>query len=337
MKWLAFPILLLISNLPSLNSRTQLDARIAPLPSIQQPPQSAAASPPPVTEQIRTTVGFLQVFYGGGTPEESVVGTCFFVALPDKRLGEDQSFVYLVTNRHVAQPGIDLGVPHVSIGALLRLNLVVAERGAQSATIPIPIDSERHWFFPSDDAVDLAILPLAPDGNRFAYRNIPVSMIESSDAIKTDQVGAGDPVVFAGYFSSFPGQIRMEPIVREGVIAMLPGEKLQTTLHKEGHVILADLHAFHGNSGSPVFVNLGGFRHGSVTAGEKYILLGILSGYYPESAQYSVPAASVLTGEVHDNSGIAAIVPAEELMNLLNTPELQKFRERIVTSLPKKP
>src|SRR5713101_3385972 len=91
-----------------------------PTSSPQQPAQSQATPPPqlstagtaapvpPVTQQIRSTVGFLMVAYRNGPIEGGVIGTCFFVSVPDKRLGENGSFNYLVTNRHVAQPGVDL-------------------------------------------------------------------------------------------------------------------------------------------------------------------------------------------------------------------------------------
>jgi len=112
--------------------------------------------------------------------------------------------------------------------------------------------------------------------------SIPSTLIVTSEQLKTGDIGVNDPVTFAGYFANFPGRIRMEPIVREGVIAMLPEEKFDTTLHKQGRLFLADLHAFHGNSGSPVFVNIGGMHHGMVFASERYFLLGVLSGYYPD-------------------------------------------------------
>lgn len=190
-----------------------------------------------------------------------------------------------------------------------------------------------HWFFPSDDAVDLAVAPLVPDKMKYAYMSIPSTMIATAEQLKTGEFGVGDPVTFAGYFSNFSGRIRMEPIVRDGVIAMLPEEKLDTTLHKQGRLFLADIHAFHGNSGSPVFVNIGGIHNGTMYVGEKYVLLGVLSGYYPESVGFSVPAATVLTGEVRDNSGIATIVPGAELINLLNSPDVQADRDRQVKNL----
>lgn len=119
---------------------------------------------------------------------------------------------------------------------------------------------------------------------------------------------------------------------------MLPDENLDTTLHKPGRIYLADLHAFHGNSGSPVLVNVGNSaHHGGFVLGDKYLLLGLISGYFPESAGYSVPAATVLTGEVHDNSGIATIVPAEEISKLLNSTELQAQRDREVAPSPTQP
>jgi hypothetical protein len=304
-------------------------------PTPSQPPIAAATvSPPSFKEQIRNSVGFLTVTYVRGPSMGGIIGTCFFIFFPDSRLGENQGFIYLITNKHVARPGIDLGTPYTVSGVSLRLNVATGQGKIQSVQEQIPLDDTIHWYFPSDEAVDLAILPLAPDQKRYAYQPIPYSLIATSDKVKAGDVLVGDRVTFAGYFSSFPGQIRIEPIVREGVIAMIPDENLDTTLHKPGRLYLADLHAFHGNSGSPVFVNVSSTpHHGTINLGESYLLLGLISGYYPESVGYSVPAATVLTGEVRDNSGIATIVPAAELDNVLNSKALREERDRQVALL----
>jgi len=301
----------------------------------QQPVATAATQDPPLTEQIRKTVGFLTVAFRNGVVQGGVIGTCFFVGVPDDRIGKDRVFIYLVTNRHVAQPGIDVGSPYQVQATFLRMNLVTPAGGTQSVQGQISLNDRVHWFFPSDESVDLAILPLALDAKKYAYLNIPASMLVSTEQLKSGEVGVGDPVIFAGYFSNFPGQARMEPIVRQGVIAMLPEESLDTTLHKKGRIVLADLHAFHGNSGSPVFVNLGGMHRGGLYVGDRPLLLGIISGYYPESAGFSVPAATILTGEVRDNSGIATIVPSEELTKLLYSPMVRANRDEEVTNLTK--
>ena len=303
----------------------------------QAPVAAAQTSPPAVMDQIRNTVGFITVVFQDGDTRKGAIGTCFFISVLDKRLGEGQAFMYLITNRHVAEPGIDLGTPYTVLGALLRLNLKTTQGGVQSIEQPILFANETHWYFPKDDAVDLAVLPIAPDHQIYSYVDIPNSLIVGSEQVESGDVVVGDRVTFAGYFNNFPGQKRIEPIVRQGVIAMLPDEDLDTTLRKQGRIYLADLHAFHGNSGSPVFVNVSGSHHGKLELGEKYLLLGLLSGFYPESVGYSVATATVLTGEVRDNSGIATIVPAEEIKKLLNSSELQAQRDREASKLQKKP
>jgi hypothetical protein len=328
MKYFRFPLFVLCFYLALLTSSAQQTPGQAPIATATAPPQA-------FTEQIRNTVAFVTVAYQDGLKTMGAIGTGFFVWVPDTRLGQDQGFVYLVTNRHVAQPGVDVGAVQQVLGAFIRLNLVTPQGDIQSVQTQIPLGNQLHWFFPKDDAVDIAILSLAPDQKIISYVPIPLSLIAGSDRIKAGDIVVGDRVIFAGYFSNFPGQKRVEPIVREGVIAMLPEESLDTTLHKPGHLYLADLHAFHGNSGSPVFVNLGGSHHGNFALGDNYLLLGLISGYYPESVGFSVPAATVLTGEVRDNSGIATIVPADELIRLLNSAELRADRDSKVGNLPK--
>jgi hypothetical protein len=60
----------------------------------------------------------------------------------------------------------------------------------------------------------------------------------------------------------------------------------------------------------------------------KFYGRSVVSGYYPESeSNFSVPAARVLTGEVHDNSGVTVVVPGEALKVLLGSPALKRMRD----------
>ncbi len=279
------------------------------------------------TRQLRNTVGFLSVTFTQDAKLQTIQGTCFFVWVPDARWGDGKGLTYLVTNRHMAEPRIETGEIYPVQNVRLRLNLRSPQNGAESVEEKVPMGGTTRWFIPKDDAVDLAILPLDPDPNKYEYRTIPSSAFATPDQIQNQGIAEGDSVVFAGYFYQFPGQNRIEPIVREGVLAMMPDEQLNTTLQKPGRLYFAEAHAFHGNSGSPLFVSTGGFRHGAAILSESYLLIGIISGYYPEGETFSVPAATVLTGEVHDNSGIATVVPVEELSKLLNSPEVLADRD----------
>lgn len=114
-------------------------------------------------------------------------GTCFFVYYPDDRLGKDQGFGYLVTNRHVAVPGIEDGHPYPTDGTtLLRLN---RKDSNDSSEGPLPLGGQVHWYFPADDAVDLAVLPFAPDQAKFDVETIPVSIFATRDEVEKNNIG----------------------------------------------------------------------------------------------------------------------------------------------------
>jgi hypothetical protein len=298
-------------------------------PTGQQPEVAVASRPKSPVQTFRKTVGFMRVTYLEQGHLQQIAGTCFFVYYEDSRLGKERGFAYLVTNRHMAVPGIEKGLNYPVQQVFLRMNLKVPEEGRESAEQVIPLGEALHWYFPTDEAVDLAVLPIVPDEKKVDVQPINLSMLATKEKIESPNIDAGDSVIFAGYFYQFGGEKKIQPIVREGVLAMMPDEEIKTTLQKLGHLYLADLHAFHGNSGSPVLVNVGGIRNTSASAVPSYLLLGIISGYFPEGEIFSVPAAT-LTGEVHDNSGIATVVPAYELKALLDSAPLQAARDAIV-------
>lgn len=311
---LAFDLMSVVSPIDATQEKTEQKAAPA-----TQPAQT-------VIREIRKTVAYLSVSYRNATGQDWIAtGTCFFIIYPEARLGDNRGFLYLVTNRHVAQPEIDLGTPRNALQTKLRLNLKEPNKAAEQV-MPGPRNGLFQWHFPSDESVDLAVMPISLDQQIVDTQAIPISEFATSEQIKSLAIDVGDPVIFAGFFSGFPGLQRVEPIVRQGILAMMPTEPFLTTLHKEGHLYLADVHAFNGNSGSPLFVSVGGFHHGSILMGERYLLIGVVSGYFPESAEYSVPAAQVLTGNVHDNSGVTTVVPVDELLKLLNSPDLQVSR-----------
>ncbi|HTA57635.1 MAG TPA: trypsin-like serine protease [Candidatus Baltobacteraceae bacterium] len=277
---------------------------------------------------LRAAVVYLEVHGAGNSP--AVAGTGFFVFLDNPTFPYQliRHEGYLVTNRHVAQPGIDIGEPHDAVQVLISSNLRIPQGGKASVTESIPLGGSTHWYFSKDESLDLAVLPWSPNMGRYEVGPISTNSFATEEKIKANAIDIGDPVLFTGLFTSRPGSQRVEPIVRQGTLAMVPSEAMDTTLHKPGHIYLADAHAFHGNSGSPMFINVGGAHHGAFIAEDRYLLLGVVSGYFPEKAGYIVPAASVLTGEVRDNSGIAVVVPAYELLKLLSSVQDQLDQEK---------
>lgn len=332
------------------HAQRQQGAQAAAAPkSSQAPPQTKQSSPQPSFSSLAAkTVAFITVplKVSPGAKPTGVTGTCFFVDIPDDRLGKDRSFVYLVTNRHVA---VAEGAPPSTILPLVyvRSNLVQPQNGQAAINITTPLSAVQHWYFPTDPTIDLAVLPvvLNPQTQQtIDMKLVPVSMFATDEVIKSQSVSLGDPVFFLGYFAEFPGLLRADPIYRSGVLAETPVDPIpmrdnpaddsKRTLE---HLWLADVHAFLGNSGSPLFISLGGMRNGVVSLGVSDYLLGVVNGFIPEVGGMVTGAATFEEAARHDlpNSGVLTLVPAQKLRDLLYDPELQKLRDEAVAAQQK--
>ena len=295
-----------------------------PLP--QQPTTQEQKRPEPAVTQIRKSVVFIQLKCRKGDQVFDVRGTGFFVSYPEPRLGKDQSFVYLVTNRHVALCWDESGAPMNVESISIRLNQKTATGDDLAVDMPLNPAGNLPWILPQDDSVDLALLPALPDQNTYDFKIIPSAMFAGKDVLKAERVTEGETVLFAGFFYQFPGLTRMEPIVRQGIIAMMPHDKIPFINARES-LYLADLHVFGGNSGSPAFIDLGGIHEGSIRTGQDFRLLGVVKGEVTEDQNFNLQLSTTLTGTQKANSGISAIVPVDDLMTLLEDPRLQALRD----------
>jgi hypothetical protein len=319
------PVLAVSSNV---HSQTQSSTK----PALTQ---SAPPNPPQpsLTEQIAKSVAFISVPYGDAAKPDFVSGTCFFVFLPDERLGKGGGFVYLVTNRHVASAE---GVPKDQLLAYvsIRANVSQADGTARLVLSRATLAGKFRWYFPDDPTIDLAALPVVPHAGA-DIKAIPVSFLGTDEVLKSQAITIGDPVFFVGFFFQFPGISRIDPIYRSGTIAMMPSDPIP--MHDKPddagtpeHLYLADAHAFHGNSGSPLFVTVGGYRNGRMLlAGQPVYLIGVVNGFIQETNNANATGAATFEGaEGHEpNSGILTFVPAQELRNLLYSPDLQHVRD----------
>jgi hypothetical protein len=297
-----------------------------PVPLQLKTPTAPTAPPEPAERQVRHTVIFITMHCLRGVQPVTAQGTGFFIHVADNRLPADSGFVYLVTNRHMALCWDDDRNPMQVQAVTLRVNMKDGSSQELTMTGNLP------WILPKKDSVDLAIVPMALDPTKCDYLTIPESLFVTDDVAKKESVSEGIKIIFSGFFYQVPGLKHVQPIIREGVVAMMPDEDLVTTTGKMGRVYLGEVHAFHGNSGSPVFVDLGGLRGGSMRVGVDYKLLGIVSGGYGEGEQNALVLETPLASKP-GNSGIAVIVPASELKALLDEPTAAVRREAEIARL----
>ncbi|MGA7313786.1 MAG: hypothetical protein WBX22_07410, partial [Silvibacterium sp.] len=255
--------------------------------------------------------------------------TGFLVRVPESRLPGDMAMVYLVTNRHVAMAmepdSAGQSVPHRVTEMEAVVNLKVSVGGNKAKSVPLPPETSLQWHFPKDSSIDLAVIGFSMSDDYDAIL-IPVSFFYTEDVWKTFRIGPGDKVLTCGYFLHYGGAHQFQPIIREGSLAMVPDDVMPVPIGGSAKIYLADLHIIPGNSGSPLFLAPSFSLGGMVTdakGGVPYGLIGVVSGYMWEDNQLTLHAASDYEATIHANSGIATIVPIDQLKELLFSPELQ--------------
>jgi hypothetical protein len=332
-------------------------------PQLTQPSSAPtpATTPELAIDQIKKAVVFLSGSYlttsiratksaraiSGKRSKEpalrGIAGTGFFIYAVDPRLGRDRGITYLVTNKHMIREPNSAGL--LGAGPYfktldVRVNTVqINADGTQFAHLTVNVvdaSGSLMWFTNNtDNTIDLALTPIHLDAS-FEYKTIPTEMFATKELFAKEHVNENDEVLFAGLFAWNPGAKKNYPIVRHGKLARLSEERIpldrsNPLITTEVH--LADVMSFGGNSGSPVFLREGGIREGSptMTGGYSYYLLGIMQGFFPEGMDVAVDVAR-LKGEASQNSGIAAVIPADKILDLLESPRAQAFRERIVAA-----
>ncbi len=259
-------------------------------------------------------------------------GTGFLVTVPDSRVSSGR-FIYLVTNRHVAeaieQDGKGNCKPLQVQKTYITMNLKEPVNGNRADREPLTFSQQFHWYFPKDEAIDLAVIPFVVD-IKYDYQVISSEQFLTTQILDQRQVVPGDKVLTGGYFYLYGGSHEVQPLLREGVLAMLPDGPMGTTTCKSGGVYLADVHIIAGNSGSPIFIIPGLPMNTGVSFGgahNTFGLLGVVSGYMQETENLKLKASTTWKASVYVNSGISVVVPAQQLNDLLESPELQRLRD----------
>jgi hypothetical protein len=174
-------------------------------------------------------------------------------------------------------------------------------------------------------------------------RSIPTSMFLTDEAPHEHFIGPGDEVFIMGLFTKMYGCSRNIPIVRTGNVAMMPGEMLPDVRiggwRGEAEAYLVEARSIGGLSGSPTFVretvsqtltikSRTRARRGQTQVPGDFYLLGLMHGHWsilPEDRNKAKIIADKSPDRV--NLGIAVVVPAKKILEVLNHPELVKIRE----------
>jgi hypothetical protein len=266
-------------------------------------------------------------------------GTGFLIAVPSRRWPAEFYHVHGVTNWHVACDG----------SPVIRIN----RRDGRPPDI-FDFDVSEWIFRPHHH--DIAISPplmLDPDIHQAEAIGLG-SLLTKEEEIK-DDINAAEDVFMVGRFVDYEGTETNVPACRFGNISMMNAEVEQPTKYR-GRSIVVDMHSRTGFSGSPVFVyrtsgsgfspvldlmlswhyikmigiHWGQFReeYAFEEATRLPIWRRIWKRWFPPKAA-SAEAKSLITKGMYVRgfSGMSCVVPAQAILNLINSPELQAMRE----------
>lgn len=265
-----------------------------------------------IPDEIRKCVCF--VGYEMASGEKVLAGTAFFLSHSNQS-SPDRRRSCVVTAKHVIDKIKDKGINSI----WLRLNLKLS--GA------IWIKTEVSWWncHPSDPVADVSIAPIQIM-ERMDHKTVPLEMCITRKVIAEQKVDVGDELFLTGLFARHSGLNNNIPIVRVGNIAAMPQEKVRTEL---GYIdaYLIEARSIGGLSGSPVFVNLSGVRHGNLSLiGPKFYLLGLMHGHYDSDLFRSYPGEGTASIE-SVNMGIGIVVPIEKVVEIIGNPRFREVEE----------
>lgn len=274
-------------------------------------------------------------------------GSGFLVHVPSTV--EGYCHLYAVTNKHIVDDGC----------GVLRLN----RKQGGIDTISTTWD---NWIRPGNDD-DVVVAPI-DIGEDFQWWSVGTETFINQELIDVYRIGIGDEAFLVGRLVTHDGRQKNRPVVRFGNISLMadPTEKIQCEgYEQEG--FLVECRSLSGFSGSPVFVTTtqaymgeaanivtqqrqkemgyepkeetGGLKVKAVTFQGTFgpWLLGIDWGHIPLWRDvYEKDKETKTEYQVEANTGIACVLPAWHVLDLLNTEGLVKERKREDAGLSKR-
>ena len=251
-----------------------------------------------------------------GNVEGKPLATTFFVSVP---IGKDLEQIYAVTARHIIDGSRQYGDLYIRLKS-------------QSGDYQDVVAPQDKWICHTQ--TDIAVIPIEiPD--ECDCKVIPFEMLTTEQYIADKEVGIGDDVFFVGLFSGYSGQKHNRPIVRFGNISMMHEEmplKLdpysENTTQVDAYLI--ESRSWGGHSGSPVFIHFPITRKpGKIDfTSQPFALLGITQGHFDLPQTVETTGDLLGTVKVLGNTGLAAVIPAEKIIETLMEEQLVEERKR---------
>jgi len=283
------------------------------------------------TDVVKKAVVFLYATTSAGQPDTSKeLATGFLIEIPKKN-DPSQSYVALVTARHVVDPMwacVGTEIPKLIYARVNRKQYDASRdaSGVEFLPIPLVVDGKAVWTKHSTDTVDAVLVPVA--ASKFLENDIAVIKVrEFGTSTEIKGVGIGDEIISAGLVPGLSGKKRNYPFFKFGRVSNIPDEQGFIPCHGdtkplEYWYIAATL--IGGNSGSPIFFLPPGnavISFARSTTPTRTFLLGLQS-------------MSLQAGEI---AGMTPVERIFEIIESLKLPDADLFRGPLPNPPPPAP
>jgi hypothetical protein len=240
-------------------------------------------------------------------------GSGFLVGFPSEDAPDKWGYIYAVTNRHVVEN---------AQSRTLRIN-------TRDGKVDIISTDFEDWTCSTSD--DLAVTMVNVNREKHKFSHVDATGLIDQTVIDQLLIGPGDEVFMPGRLISHDGRQTNTPCVRFGNISMMPQEPVLREDGSNQDSFLVDMRSISGYSGSPAFVFIPPSdwpsRRLRLHPDEnrrlaKYWLLGVDWGNLPlwTDVVFKADKQTRHPDElgVNSHSGLAGVVPAWKLRELLN-------------------
>ncbi len=275
-----------------------------------------------------------------------------FVVAVSTEFDENLGFMYVITNNHV----------------VVRAKTPVVRMNKKDGEVEFFETKETDWK-KHPDGDDIAVLPISIPVNHIKFAAISVDMFLTRELIDSEDIGIGDDAFMVGRFINHEGKQQNAPAVRFGSIAMMPKETIVSETGIEQESFLVEIRSLPGYSGSAVILystctmnDMSVRRFGidlprltreeqdNITRSENREKLHTLFTKMSPKGPYllGIDWCHILKkntvrgrdGEkledgsfVRENTGMAGVIPAWKIAEVLNSDELESMRKQSVKEL----
>lgn len=216
-----------------------------------------------------------------------IKGSGFFIESKDK--------IYLTTSKHIVYDKDFIDNSY---------NLYINQTDGKVGVINLreyKSSNKINWIFHNNENVDVALLPFP-----IINSELDLSYL-SKDIFYSNELFELDSVFFIGYQPNIDLKKKINPLIRSGVISKKNADK----------TYYADMYAFPGNSGSPVFFKSRFFDNAD---SPKFgFLLGMI-GQFVYSVEPVLKKEKIEESDYvfRENTGLGKVWPVNYILDILN-------------------